>query len=181
MAETSTSPQHEDESRRDFLVLAATAVGAVGAAAFAWPLVHSMNPSAEVLALASTDVDLSGIQPGQAIKVMWRGKPVFVRHRTSQEIEQARAVDVGALPDPQADDERVQEPEWLIVLANCTHLGCVPLGASATEPRGDFGGWFCPCHGSHFDTAGRIRRGPAPINLIVPPYEFVSDSVVRIG
>ena len=181
MAETSTSPQHEDESRRDFLVLAAAAVGAVGAATFAWPLVDSMNPAADVLALASTEVDLSGIQAGQAIKVKWRGKPVFVRHRTPQEIEQARAVNVADLPDPQADAQRVQRDDWLVVIANCTHLGCVPLGSSPSEPRGDFGGWFCPCHGSHYDTAGRIRKGPAPTNLVVPPYEFVSDTVVRIG
>ncbi|HEY8351429.1 MAG TPA: ubiquinol-cytochrome c reductase iron-sulfur subunit [Sphingomonadales bacterium] len=163
-------------TRRDFLYVGTTAFAAVGAAAALWPLIDQMNPSADVLALSSTEVDLSAIEPGQSITVMWRGKPVFIRHRTEKEIQEARAVDISKLPDPQADEDRVQRPEWLIMVGVCTHLGCVPLGQS-----GDFDGWFCPCHGSHYDTSGRIRKGPAPANLEVPEYVFLTDTSVRIG
>jgi ubiquinol-cytochrome c reductase iron-sulfur subunit len=167
--------------RRDFLHLSTLAVGAVGAAAVAWPVIQQMNPAADVLALSSTEVDLSPLAVGQAITIKWRGRPVFVRHRTPAEIEAARSVDVDALPDPQADAARVQQPQWLVMVGVCTHLGCVPLGQKQTDPKGDFGGWFCPCHGSHYDTSGRIRRGPAPRNLVVPEYEFLTDTSIRIG
>lgn len=168
-----------EPTRRDFMVLSASAMGAVGAAAALWPFIDSMNPSADVLALASTEVDLGAIAEGQEIKVMWRGKPVFIRHRTAKEIEIAASVPMSDLPDPQADAERVKEgkAQWLIMVGVCTHLGCVPVGNEA----GDYQGWFCPCHGSHYDTSGRIRKGPAPKNLAIPPYEFTSDSAVRIG
>jgi ubiquinol-cytochrome c reductase iron-sulfur subunit len=166
------------QTRRDFIVLSANAVAGVGAAAFAWPLVSSLRPSADVLAMASSEVDISSVKVGQSIRVMWRGKPVFIRRRTAEEIAAANNVQQSALIDEQADAERVKEgkEEWLIVVGICTHLGCVPLGSS-----GDFGGWFCPCHGSHYDTSGRIRKGPAPKNLAVPPYEFINDNIVKIG
>jgi ubiquinol-cytochrome c reductase iron-sulfur subunit len=167
--------------KRDFVKLTATAMTAVGVGAFAWPFVHSMNPSADVLALASTEVDLKPIAVGQAITVMWRGKPVFVRHRSADEIKAARDVTVGSLPDPQPDQARVQKAEWLVLVGVCTHLGCVPLGQRPADARGDYAGWFCPCHGSHYDTSGRIRRGPAPANLAVPTYTFVNDTTIRIG
>lgn len=170
--------ENKGSTRRDFIVLSASAVAGVGAASFAWPLIDSLNPSADVLALSSTEVDISHIEKGQSIRVMWRGKPVFVRRRTDAEIEAARKEPLDSLPDPEADTARVKEgkDEWLVVLGVCTHLGCVPLGN-----KGDFGGWFCPCHGSHYDTSGRIRKGPAPANLPVPPYNFVSDNVIKIG
>lgn len=182
MADTvQASGRDEGETRRDFLYLGAAAMGVVGTVAAVWPLVHSMNPSADVLALASIEVDLSAIEVGQSITVSWRGKPVFVRRRTAEEIAAARAVQESDLPDPQADGARVQKPEWLILVGVCTHLGCIPLGQKQTEPRGEFGGWFCPCHGSHYDTSGRIRKGPAPRNLEVPGYEFFDADLVRIG
>ena len=176
-------------TRRDFLFLAGGTMFAVGAAITAWPLINSMNPSADVLALASTEVDLAPIAEGQSITVKWRGKPVFVRHRTAAEIEQARAVPLGELRDPQTDEARthdvstppIEKPEFLILVGVCTHLGCIPVGQKVGEPRGDFGGWLCPCHGSHYDTAGRIRRGPAPKNLEVPQYTYLSDTRVKIG
>jgi ubiquinol-cytochrome c reductase iron-sulfur subunit len=140
-----------------------------------------MNPAADTLALATTEFDLSGVEEGMAVTIVWRGKPVFVRHRTAKEIEEADAVDINDLPDPQADSERSPKPAMLVLVGVCTHLGCVPLGQKATDPRGDWGGWFCPCHGSHYDTSGRIRKGPAPANLQVPPYEYISDTVIRIG
>lgn len=168
--------EEDGQTRRDFLIITASALGAVGAAVAVWPLIDQMNPAADVLALSSTDVDLSAIEPGQSVTVMWRGNPVFVRHRTEEEIEDARAVAVDELRDPQADDARVQKPEWLITMGVCTHLGCVPL-----VNRGEFGGWYCPCHGSHFDTSGRIRKGPAPLNLPIPQYAFVDDETIRIG
>ncbi|NDF11341.1 MAG: ubiquinol-cytochrome c reductase iron-sulfur subunit [Proteobacteria bacterium] len=168
----------EPATRRDFLVLTASSMAAVGAGVVAWPLISSLNPAADTLALSSTEVDLSPIQPGQIITVMWRGKPVFIRRRTDKEIAEAREVKVSDLPDPQKDEERVQKgkEQWLIVVGVCTHLGCVPLGN-----QGDYGGWFCPCHGSHYDTSGRIRKGPAPANLHVPDYTFISDTSIRIG
>jgi ubiquinol-cytochrome c reductase iron-sulfur subunit len=166
------------ETRRDFIVLSASAVAGIGAASFAWPLIHSLNPSADVLALASTEVDISKIEKGQAIRVMWRGKPVFIRRRTEKEIADARAVSLNDLIDPEQDQDRVKKDadEWLILVGVCTHLGCVPLGY-----QGEYGGWFCPCHGSHYDTSGRIRKGPAPKNLAIPPYEFVNNTVIKIG
>jgi ubiquinol-cytochrome c reductase iron-sulfur subunit len=169
--------------RRDFLALLSTTTALVGVGALAWPLIDSMNPSADVLALAQTEVDLSPIQPGQGLIVSWQGRPVFVRHRTPAEIEAARATDVAEIRDPQADTDRVKDdhPEWLVVSAVCTHLGCVPGGSRTGEMRGEFGGWFCACHGSQYDTSGRIRKGPAPTNLPVPPYAFLSDTSIRIG
>ena len=154
---------------------------AVGVGAIVWPFINSMQPARDVLALASTEVDLAPIAEGQAITVMWRGKPVFVRHRTGAEVTQAREVPVSQLPDPQPDQARVQKDQWLVVLGVCTHLGCVPLGQKPTDARGEYGGWFCPCHGSHYDTSGRIRKGPAPRNLEVPQYAFTSDTKIRIG
>jgi ubiquinol-cytochrome c reductase iron-sulfur subunit len=171
----------EEESRRDFLILATTAVGAIGVASMAWPFIDQMNPSADVLALSTTEVDLAPIAVGQAITVKWRGKPVFIRHRTPEDIKAARSVNVADLRDPQPDEARVQRPEWLIMVGVCTHLGCIPLGQKPSDPHGDFGGWFCPCHGSHYDTSGRIRKGPAPRNLVVPDYLFLNDTMVRIG
>ena len=170
-----------DENRRDFLTLATTAVGAVGVGAAIWPFVHSMNPSADVLALASVEVDLSNVEIGQTIKVFWRGKPVFIRHRPAEEISEAQAVDADGLIHRETDADRVQKPEWLIVVGVCTHLGCIPLGSSTGEERGDYNGWYCPCHGSHYDTSGRIRKGPAPLNLPVPDYAFLDDTTVRVG
>ncbi len=170
-----------DGSRRDFLFLAAGAVGAVGAGCVAWPLIDSMNPAADTLALATTEVDISTLEPGQAITVTWRGKPVFIRHRTETEINAAQAVDVSKLPDPQEDAERAPRPQWLVIVGICTHLGCVPNGQRPSEVKGEYDGWFCPCHGSHYDTSGRIRKGPAPENLEVPEYEFLSDTRIRLG
>ena len=166
----------EEPTRRDFLYIATGAVGAVGAGALAWPFIHQLNPDASVKALASIEVDLSAISEGAAITVTWRGKPVFIRHRSAEEITAAEAVKVDELRDPQTDKERVQKPEWLIMVGVCTHLGCVPLGQ-----QGDFGGWFCPCHGSHYDTSGRVRKGPAPNNLAIPEYVFLDDNRVKIG
>lgn len=170
-------------TRRDFLYLTAASFGAVGAGTVAWPFINSMNPAADTLAMSTTEVDLAPIQAGQAITVMWRGKPVFIRHRTEDEIKAARDVNVAELRDPQPDTDRVHEgkEQWLIMVGVCTHLGCVPLGQKDTDPKGDFGGWFCPCHGSHYDTAGRVRKGPAPKNLSVPQYAFISDTAARIG
>jgi ubiquinol-cytochrome c reductase iron-sulfur subunit len=171
----------QPKSRRDFIVVASYAMGAVGAGAFAWPLIDQMNPAADTLALASIEVDISKIAEGQSITLKWRGKPVFIRHRTAEEISQARNVDMDGLRDPEGDDMRAQKPEYLVVLGVCTHLGCVPLGQKVGEVRGEYDGWFCPCHGSHYDASGRIRKGPAPNNLEVPPYAFLSDNVIRIG
>ncbi len=181
-AETPANPHDvPGESRREFLYLAAAAFGAVGAATVAWPFIDQMNPAADTLALSTTEVDLAPVEAGQAITVMWRGKPVFVRHRTATEIEEARTADVNGLRDKQTDEERVQKPEWLVVVGVCTHLGCIPLGQKPTDVKGDFHGWFCPCHGSHYDTSGRIRKGPAPYNLAVPTYTYLSDTKIRIG
>lgn len=179
MSADHATPSPDSPPRRDFLLLTAQAVGALGAAALVWPLVDSMNPSAEVLALASTEIDIGAIAEGQEIKVMWRGKPVFVRHRTAKNIEEAKAVNIAELRDPETDEARVKKGKenWLIMVGVCTHLGCVPLGGG----QGDFDGWFCPCHGSHYDSAGRVRKGPAPRNLAIPPYEFLSDTKVKIG
>ncbi len=167
--------------RRDFLNYLAVGTGAVGAAAAIWPVVDSMNPAADVLALASIEVDLSLIEEGQSITLKWRGKPIFIRHRTADEIEASQAVDLKDLGDPQSDADRAPKPEWLVLIGVCTHLGCVPLGNKPGETVGEYGGWFCPCHGSHYDQSGRIRKGPAPTNLAIPPYSFLSDTQIRIG
>jgi ubiquinol-cytochrome c reductase iron-sulfur subunit len=184
---------HADENagtRRDFLYYATAGAGAVVAGAAVWPLVNQMNPSADVQALASIYVDISGVEPGTQLTVKWLGKPVFIRRRTPEEIEAARAVDVTTLPDPLADNGNLaadadasdqnraldETGEWLVMVGVCTHLGCVPLGDA-----GDFGGWFCPCHGSHYDTAGRIRRGPAPRNLPVPVAMFENETTLKLG
>ena len=168
----------EKVTRRDFMTLTASSMAAVGVACAAWPLLDSLNPSADVLALSSIEVDLSNIKPGQTLTVKWRGKPVFITHRTEQEIKEAQEVKLSELRDPQTDAERVKEghAQWLITIGICTHLGCVPL-----PKQGEFDGWFCPCHGSHYDSSGRIRKGPAPLNLAIPAYEFISDTKVRIG
>lgn len=176
-----TPTGQEADGRRDFLTLATAAFAAVGLGAVTWPFVSSMNPARDVLALSTTEVDLAPVAVGQAVTVVWRGKPVFVRHRTPQEIVAARSVRLAALSDPQTGAARVIRPEWLVVVGICTHLGCVPLGQKPTDPHGPWGGWFCPCHGSAYDTSGRVRQGPAPLNLVVPPYVFVSDTQIRIG
>ncbi len=170
-----------EDSRRDFLLISTVAVGAVGTALAAWPFIDNMNPSKDVLALASTEVDLSPIEEGQAITVVWRGKPIFIRKRTKKEIKAAKAVKLEQMKDPETDDKRVQKVEWLVMIGVCTHLGCIPTGQKTGDPKGEFDGWFCPCHGSHYDTSGRIRKGPAPKNLAVPPYKFLDDSNIRIG
>ena len=171
----------EKKGRRDFIVVATNTMMGVGAAAVAYPLINQMNPAADTLALASIEVDVSQIAEGQAITVKWRGKPVFIRHRTKDEIATADAANLEEMRDPQTDADRVQKPEILVIQGICTHLGCVPLGQKIGEVKGDYNGWFCPCHGSHYDTSGRIRRGPAPTNLEVPPYAFISDNVIKIG
>ncbi|MDB5698730.1 MAG: petA [Alphaproteobacteria bacterium] len=169
--------------RRDFINIAAVSFAGVGAVATLYPLINQMNPSADILALASIEVDISKIQAGQAIKSIWRKQPIFIRNLMPKEIQAANAVPLSTLRDPQTLAERTKpgHANWLITLGVCTHLGCVPLGAAEGENRGDFGGYFCPCHGSHYDTAARIRKGPAPRNLEVPAYEFKSDTVVQIG
>ncbi len=181
--EGSAAEANDGVRRRDFINIAAVSAAGVGGAALLYPLINQMNPSADVLALASIDVDISSIQPGQAVKTIWRKQPIFIRNLTPQEMAAANSVPTGDLRDPQSLADRTAEgkPNWLITLGVCTHLGCVPLGAAEGENRGEFGGYFCPCHGSHYDTAGRIRKGPAPLNLEVPEYVFTSDTVVRIG
>ena len=166
----------ESPNRRDFLFLATGAVGAVGAAAVVWPLIDQINPDASTLALSSVEVDTGAIAEGQIVTVKWRGGPVFIRHRTKKEIDEAVNAPLSELKDPQTDQERAPKPEWLIVVGVCTHLGCVPLGH-----EGPYDGWKCPCHGSIYDTSGRIRSGPAPLNLAVPEYAFLSDTKVKIG
>lgn len=168
-----------EPTRRDFLYIATGAVGAIGVGFVAVPLIAQMNPDASTVAAgAPIEVDLAPIAPGQIIKVTWRGKPIFISHRTKQEVEEARSVNLSSLPDPQTDQERTKpgHEDWLVVIGICTHLGCIPIA-----DQGDFGGWFCPCHGSHYDNSGRIRRGPAPANLPIPPYQFVSDTKLQIG
>lgn len=184
-----------DGNRRDFLVVAGNTFAAIGAASLIWPFVQQMNPDASAKALASTEVDISSIQEGQAITAMWRGKPVFIRHRTADEVAAAQKVDVaelkdglarnGGLPEsePATDENRTVKghEKWLVTVGICTHLGCIPKGQVMGDAKGDYGGWFCPCHGSHYDTAGRVRKGPAPKNLDVPPYSFVTDTMIKIG
>ncbi|WP_295811314.1 ubiquinol-cytochrome c reductase iron-sulfur subunit [uncultured Nitratireductor sp.] len=180
-----------EHTRRDFLYVATGVAGAVGAAGVAWPFIDQMRPDASTRALASIQVDVSGVEPGMSLTVKWRGRPVFIRNRTEKEIEEARAVALEDLKDPVARNANIAadapandldrsagegKENWLVMIGVCTHLGCVPLGQA-----GEFGGWFCPCHGSHYDTAGRIRKGPAPENLAVPTFEFVSDTVIQVG
>ena len=178
-----TAEGDEGVRRRDFLNVAAVSFAGVGVVGAVLPLVTQMNPPADVLALSETEVDISAIEPGQAIKTVWRKQPVFVRNLTPQEIQAANAVSMDELRDPESLGQRTKpgKTNWLITLGVCTHLGCVPLGVGEGENRGPYGGYFCPCHGSAYDTAARIRSGPAPLNLVVPPYEFASDTVVRIG
>jgi ubiquinol-cytochrome c reductase iron-sulfur subunit len=185
----------EEPNRRDFIVIAAQAFAGVGAALSLWPFIHQMNPDASTQALASIDVDLAPIKEGQAITVSWRGKPLFIRNRTPEEIKKAVEVKLADLSDKSARNDAMPEKalaldtnrtkkgkeNWLVLVGICTHLGCIPKGQSMSDSRGDFGGWFCPCHGSHYDTSGRIRKGPAPRNLEVPTYEFVSDTKIKIG
>lgn len=186
MSETlnSNDPQSpDDEGKRDFIFLATGAAAAAGVASFAWPLVAQMGKAADTLAAGSIEIDLGKIGEGQQLKMLWRGKPVFVRHRTAAEIAEAESVDVSALPDPQTDDERLVpkpdgslDPKYLVMVGVCTHFGCVPVGEA-----GEYDGWYCPCHGSHYDTSGRIRKGPAPKNMEIPPYTFVSDNIIKVG
>ena len=180
-------------TRRDFLYVASGAIGAVGVAAAAWPFIDQMNPSTAALAMGTTEIDLTAIQPGQQIVYKFRGQPLFVRRRTPAEISAAKAVDVSSLPDPLArnlnlpdsaqatDADRATKPEWLILVGVCTHLGCTPTVSTPQMPEGDYGGWLCHCHGSQYDTAGRIRKGPAPKNLQAPLYTFLSDTHVKVG
>jgi ubiquinol-cytochrome c reductase iron-sulfur subunit len=183
-----------EPTRRDFLYIATGGVAAVGAGLAAWPFIDQMNPSSAVLALASIEADLSAIQVGQQVVFNWRGHPLFVRRRTPQEIAEAKAVDVASLPDPLARnanlpdsaqatdaDRAAKDPQWLIVVGVCTHLGCTPTVSTPQSPQGEFGGWLCHCHGSQYDTAGRIRKGPAPQNLAVPPYSFTSPTKIKVG
>jgi len=190
MATKKTEP-----TRRDFMTVAAGSFAAVGGAAALWPFIDQMNPDASALSLSSIEVDLSPIQEGQSITVMWRGKPVFIRYRTPEEIKRAKEVPLDELPDPLARNDNLgddvdaedanraskEKEYWLILVGICTHLGCIPKGQRVGDARGDYGGWFCPCHGSHYDTAGRIRKGPAPRNLEVPPYGFMTETKVKIG
>lgn len=190
MAKKTTEP-----TRRDFMTIAAGSFAAVGGAAAMWPIIDQMNPDASALSLSTIEVDLAPIEVGQSITVSWRGKPVFIRHRTASEIEEAKAVKMDELPDPEArngnlkdgvpatDMNRVKDnnEQWLVLVGICTHLGCIPKGQRVGDAKGDYGGWFCPCHGSHFDTSGRVRKGPAPRNLVVPQYAFRDDGTVRIG
>jgi ubiquinol-cytochrome c reductase iron-sulfur subunit len=176
-------PIQEGVRRRDFIHIAAVSFAGVGAGAVALPLVSQMSASADVLAMASIEQDLAAIEPGQAIKLSWRKQPVFIRNLMPAEIAAAKKAPVSGMRDPQTLAERTKpgKENWLITMGVCTHLGCVPLGAAAGEVRGEFGGYFCPCHGSHYDTAGRIRKGPAPLNLEVPEYSFLTDTTVKIG
>lgn len=181
----------EDPNRRDFLYIATGMAGVVGAGAVAWPFIDQMRPDASTLALSTVEVDVSSLTPGMSLTAKWRGKPVFIRNRTPEEIEAAKAVKLDELKDPLARNANLAsdapandldrtagegKENWLVMVGVCTHLGCIPLGQ-----QGDFGGWFCPCHGSHYDTAGRVRKGPAPENMAVPVFEFISDTKVRIG
>ncbi len=186
---SSDQDEKDAQSRREFLAYTAGAMGAVGAATAAWPLINSMNPAADTLAMSTTEVDVSKLKVGDSMTVVWRGKPVFIRRRTQAEIDEANAVDVSTLRDPESDAERFKQSviggkfdaEWLVVIGVCTHLGCVPLGQKPTDPHGEFDGWFCPCHGSQYDSAARIRKGPAPKNLEVPPYSFTDATHIKIG
>lgn len=179
--ELSLKNKTETSDRRDFLYISSISIGAIGSAAFIWPFIKSMNPAEDTLALGSTEVDLSDINVGEGKTVKWRGKPVFIRKRSQQEINEAKSVDISLLRDPITDKDRVQKDEWLVLVGVCTHLGCVPLGQKMSDTKGEYNGWFCPCHGSHYDSSGRIRKGPAPENLAIPPYTFINDNIIKIG
>ena len=170
-----------NNNRRDFLQLSTLTLGGIGTAAFIWPFIKSMSPAEDTLAAGSTEVDISMIEEGHSVTIKWRGKPVFIKKRTKEEIEAAKMVQASDLRDPQEDADRVQKEEWLVLVGVCTHLGCVPLGQKLSDMKGDYDGWYCPCHGSHYDTSGRIRKGPAPTNLDVPPYSFLNDTTIKIG
>jgi ubiquinol-cytochrome c reductase iron-sulfur subunit len=191
----SSSSDSDEPTRRDVILVAAAGFAAVGGAVALWPLLDQMNPDASTLSLATTEVDISPVEAGQAITVMWRGKPIFIRHRTDKEIAEAKDTPLDDLLDPLARNANLaddapasdanraaldREP-WLVMIGVCTHLGCIPKGQAVGDYKGDYGGWFCPCHGSQYDTAGRVRKGPAPENLYIPPYSFVSDKKIKIG
>ena len=178
-----TTVGNADPTKRDFLKLLTGAAAGIGAVSLAWPLVDSMAPAKDVLALSSIEVDLAPIQEGQGITAVWQGKPIFLRHRTADEIKAAQATPLKDLIDPATDASRVKagKEQWLVAIGICTHLGCIPLGNKPSDPRGDWGGWFCPCHGSQYDTSARVRHGPAPANLALPPYAFTSDTKIKIG
>jgi ubiquinol-cytochrome c reductase iron-sulfur subunit len=195
MREAPVTTDALEPNRRDFLVVAGNAFAAVGAASLLWPFIQQMNPDASTLALSSVEIDLSPVKEGQAITALWRGKPIFIRNRTKAEIESAEDVNVANLPDGLARNENLPTDDpatdanrtikghenWIVLIGICTHLGCIPKGQSMGDERGEFGGWFCPCHGSQYDTSGRIRKGPAPRNLEVPPYAFKTDTKIKIG
>ena len=181
MAGTADKKYDPEASRRDFLYITAGAASVVGVGMVVWPFVNSMNPAKDTLALATTEIDVSQIEEGQRVTVMWRKKPVFIDHRTPEQIDSARNVNLSDLKDPETDEDRVKKAEWLVLIGICTHLGCIPKGQRTGDNLGEYKGWFCPCHGSHYDTSGRIRKGPAPTNLPVPPYEFVNDNTIKIG
>ncbi len=192
---TTIDDHHGEVTRRDFIYIATTAFAAIGAAAALWPAIDQMNPDASALSLASVEVDLAPVRVGQAITILWGGKPVFVRNRTPEDIEKAKSVPLAQLKDPDArvlgaptglpatDENRTKQGKenWLIMIGICTHLGCIPKGQSPGDEKGPYGGWFCPCHGSVYDTAGRIRQGPAPRNMEIPPYQFTADTKIKIG
>ena len=185
MATTPAAVHHgpADANKRDFLKLVTGAATGIGVAAIGWAFIDYMNPSQDVLALSAIEVDLTPITAGMGITVEWQGKPIFVRHRTEKEIKEAQDVKLSELIEPQADSARVKagHDQWIVLIGICTHLGCIPLGNKPTDPRGEWGGWFCPCHGSQYDTSGRVRHGPAPLNLFLPPYAFESDTKIKIG
>ena len=181
--EAITTVGNEGVHKRDFLKLLTGFGTAIGVAAIAWPFIDSMDPAQDVLALSSVEVDISPVEAGSGITVVWRGKPIFVRHRTPDEIKQDEAVPMSQLIEPATDASRHKpdKPEWIVMIGICTHLGCVPLGNKPGDPRGDYGGYLCPCHGSQYDAAGRVRHGPAPANLALPPYDFINPTRVKIG
>ena len=181
--EAITTVGSHDPAKRDFLKLLTGSAAGIGALSLAWPFISSMAPAKDVLALSSIEVDVTPISEGQGITVLWQGKPVFVRHRTAAEIKEAKDVPQKDLIEPATDASRVKpgKEQWLVVVGVCTHLGCIPLGNKPSDPRGDWGGWFCPCHGSQYDTSGRVRHGPAPANLPVPTYAFDTDTKIKIG
>ncbi len=171
-----TNKKNNKKTRRSFIHQASGAMGVVAVASAGWPLIDQMNPSKDVEALSKVEIDLGGIAEGKSKTVMWRGKPLFIKHRTDAEIKEAQKVDISNLPHPQKDEERVQNPKFLVLIGVCTHLGCVPA-----SDKGEYKGWFCPCHGSHYDTSGRIRKGPAPTNLEIPPYKFTNENTILVG
>jgi ubiquinol-cytochrome c reductase iron-sulfur subunit len=170
-------------TKRDMLTLVTTAGVAIGVGAIAWPFIDSMNPSKDVLALSSVEFDLTPVVEGQGVTIVWQGKPIFVRHRTAAEVQTVTATPLSQLIDPAPESDRVKagHEQWAVLIGICTHLGCVPLGNKPSDPRGEYGGWFCPCHGSQYDVSGRVRHGPAPANLALPPYAFQSDTKIKIG